>query len=347
MPVPESEYTGYGGRRERPASLAEFTHGEANGNTRAAEVAISDKVTAMTPSTTHVLTVTADALTTAQAARAARVLEERGARLAEPVWLAAGMACDLPFDGLEPTAAEKAVREALDSAEIDLAAQPTAGRRKRLLIADMESTIIQNEMLDELADFVGLREKVAEITARAMNDELDFRAAMEERVALLEGLPTGILERALDERLELSPGAAVLISTSRAHGVYTALVSGGFTFFTESVKERLGFDLQVANQLEVRDGRLTGRVLEPLRGRAAKLETLEELCRERDLGLVDTIAVGDGANDLAMLGAAGLGVAYHAKPSVARTARFRVEHGDLRTLLYFQGYHQDEFRTPD
>lgn len=304
--------------------------------------------------TSHVLTLVASSnsspLAPSLAAEALGPIAARtGARVGEPIWLADDIACDLPIafpdltspDSVQPdlAAAENAVRQALGDDPVDVALQPTAGRRKRLLVADMESTIIRNEMLDELADFADCRQQVEEITARAMNGELDFRAALDERVGLLSGLSTKVLEASM-QRLEITAGAATLVATLRAHGVYTALVSGGFTYFTERVKERLGFDEQEANQLEIEGGRLTGRVLEPLKDRAAKLRALERLCGERGLIHEDAATVGDGANDLSMLEAAGLGVAFHAKPSVAQVARFRIEYGDLTTLLYFQGYAQ-------
>ncbi len=276
-------------------------------------------------------------------ALAAAELTRLGARVAEAVTLADGEAFDLPFDGLEPAAAEDAVRRVLAGKGVDFAVQDGAGRRKRLLVADMESTVIANEMLDELADFVGCRDAVERITARGMNGEIDFREALDERMGLLAGLPISALEQVL-ERVEIDPGAATLVATMRAHRATTALVSGGFGFFVERVRGRLGFDLQESNEFEVADGKLTGRVLEPVRDRAAKLRTLERLCGERDVTADAVVAVGDGANDLDMLTAAGLGVAFHAKPSVARAARFRVEHGDLKTLLYFQGYRRSEFR---
>jgi len=290
-----------------------------------------------------VLTLACEAGATALAQEARRVLGRLGAETADPVVLA-DEAVDVPFRGAEPRAAEDAVRAALAGTAADLAAQPAAGRRKRLLVADMESTMIRNEMLDELADLVGRRAEVEHITARAMNGELDFGEALAERVALLAGLSSEALEKVLG-RIEVTPGAGVLVATLRAHGVATALVSGGFSFFAERVRERLGFDLQDSNELDVVDGRLTGRVRPPVRDRAAKLRTLKRLAAERGLGLHETAAVGDGANDLDLLAASGLGVAFYAKPSVARVARFRIEHTDLRTLLFFQGYRREELAS--
>ena len=280
-----------------------------------------------------------------EAARnASEALRGLGAQVGEHDWLADDLACDVPFDGPDLTAAGDAVRRALGSEPIDLAVQDARGRRKRLLVADMESTLIRNEMLNELAVFAGCREQVEEVTARAMNGELDFEAAMKERVSLLAGLSVAVLEQTLDG-IEVNPGAACLVATMRAHGATTAIASGGFNFYTSRVREHLGLDVDEANELEIVDGKLTGRVVEPARGREAKRETLEKLCRELGVAPEDAAAVGDGANDLAMLAAAGLGVAYHAKPIVAQAARFRVDHGDLTALLYFQGYRQAEFRS--
>jgi len=205
----------------------------------------------------------------------------------------------------------------------------------------MESTIIENEMLDELADFVGARDRVADITRRAMNGELDFAAAVRERVALLRGLPESVLNAAM-QRVRIMPGAPQLVATMRAHGAYTALVSGGFTWFTGRIKERLGFDSHQANELVVLGGHLMGRVREPILGREAKEAALRQLAADRGLTPEDAVTVGDGANDLPMLKAAGLGVAFHAKPAVAAEARIRITHGDLRSLLYLQGYRDDE-----
>lgn len=292
-----------------------------------------------------VLTLVTPAAAGRAAERAAAALRRLGARVDAPRWLAEDAACDLAVVGLEPAAAEDAARRALAGKAVDLAAQPAAGRRKRLLVADMESTVIANEMLDELADVAGCGAEVAAVTARAMNGELDFRAALEERVARLAGLPAAALDTAL-ARLVVNPGAAVLVATMRAHGAFTALLSGGFGVFAEPVRRRLGFDLRESNELEIAEGRLTGRVLEPVRDREAKLRALERLCRERALEPRDAAAVGDGANDLAMLAAAGLGVAFRARPAVARAARFRVDHADLTALLYFQGYRRAEFRAP-
>jgi len=294
----------------------------------------------------HVLTLIAApgalAPTHLNAARAA--LTALGADCDASDWLAEHEAADLPFAALAPEQAIAAVRAALRDAPLDLIAQPLAGRRKKLLLADMDSTIVTTETLDEMAAFAGLKERIAEITARSMNGELDFRQALTERVGMLRGLD----ESALNETwkaTEFMPGAAELVATMRAHGAHTALVSGGFTFFTERVAERVGFHEHHANTLLLEAGKLTGAVGQPILDRDAKLATLKRLAADMGLALGQAAAVGDGANDLAMIQAAGLGVAYRAKPSVAAAARHRIEHADLRGLLYAQGYHAAEFVT--
>ncbi|MGE5147571.1 MAG: phosphoserine phosphatase SerB, partial [Candidatus Eiseniibacteriota bacterium] len=294
----------------------------------------------------HVLTLIADPAKAgldaalAEAARAAIVAA--GAKGGKPDWLKPGVACDIPVETADGAAAEAAARQALGRAPVDVALQPAAGRRKRLLVADMESTIIRNEMLDELAEFAGIRDRIADITRRAMNGELDFRAALSERVGLLKGLDAAILEQAA-KRIAIMPGATALVGTMRANGAYTALVSGGFRVFTDRVARALGFDENAANVLEIADGKLAGTVAEPILGRDAKLATLKRVAAAHGFGPADALAVGDGANDLDMLKAAGLGVAFHAKPVVAQAARVRVDHGDLTALLYLQGYRAAEF----
>ena len=260
-----------------------------------------------------------------------------GAAVGPVDWLAPGVACDLPFeataDGPPPT---------LNLPGIDAVALSPEGRRKRLLVADMESTIIENEMLDELAEFLGLRERVAAITTRAMNGEIDFAGALIERVGLLKGLPVVRLDEAA-ERIRPMAGAATLIATMHKFGGYCALVSGGFTYFTRMVHERLGFDFDAANTLD-HDGRaLAGTVQRPILGKEAKLATLERLCTQRGIDIAQSLSVGDGANDLPMLQAAGLGVAFRAKPAVAAQVAARIDHGDLTALLYLQGYRRRDF----
>lgn len=264
-----------------------------------------------------------------------------GSLEARPNWLAPDIACDLFFDGQKAAAAEAIARKAIGSAPIDVLVQPVAGRRKRLLAADLEATIIENEMLDELAEFVGLREQVAEITRRAMNDELDFAEALSARVALLKGLPASVLDEAA-ERIRLMPGARELVATMHAAGARTLLVSGGFTAFAEPIAAQLGFDRLVCNRLDMADGELAGTVSPPIVTRETKREALIALARESDMPLSDTLAIGDGANDLPMLLSAGLGIAFRAKPAVAAAARFRLDHADLTGVLYAQGYRRGE-----
>jgi len=297
----------------------------------------------------HVLTLIAAPEGAAQigvaAERAVEALRRLGAHAGRPDWLAPGGACDIPFDDLVPDQADAAARLALSewspTPPIDLVAQPAAGRRKRLLVADMESTIIANEMLDELADLLGLREHVAEITRRAMNDEIDFAAALRERVALLKDMPEEALAEA-GARIRITPGARALVATMRTHGAVTILVSGGFAQFARPIAAELGFDRQASNELVIEGGRIAGTVREPILGRDAKLATLKQVAAERGVPLAETLAVGDGANDLAMIEAAGLGVAFHARPAVAARVRNRIDHGDLTALLYAQGYRLDE-----
>jgi phosphoserine phosphatase len=274
--------------------------------------------------------------------QARSALADHGADTGLPVWLAAGSAADIPYGRLPDDRAEAAARQAVDGLPVDLVAQATAERRKLLLVADMDSTIVTGETLDELADFAGLKPHIAAITARAMNGELDFPTALRERVGLLKGLSADSLEKAY-RRITLTGGARTLVATMRGHGAFTVLVSGGFRFFTTRVRELCGFDRDLANQLEIADGQLTGRVLDPILDRDTKLQTLVGVAGERRLPLSLTLAVGDGANDLAMIQAAGLGVAFHAKPVVAAAARVRIDHGDLTALLFAQGYRRDQF----
>jgi phosphoserine phosphatase len=228
---------------------------------------------------------------------------------------------------------------------VDLVVQPTAGRRKKMLLADMDSTMIQQECIDELADMAGVGDYVKDITARAMNGELDFEAALTERVALLKDLPEAIIAQVLRERITYMPGGKVLVATMKAHGAYAALVSGGFTAFTRAVAAHLGFDENRANTLLAEAGKLTGTVAMPILGKQAKVDALREITARLDLRPEDVLAVGDGANDLGMLGLAGTGVALHAKPSVAAQCDVRITHGDLTALLYLQGYARSDFVT--
>ncbi|KZD09288.1 phosphoserine phosphatase SerB [Oceanibaculum pacificum] len=272
---------------------------------------------------------------------AASALRAAGAKPAPADWLAPGEAADIGFDGVQPAEAEAAIRAQLNGAPVDLGVQPAQGRRKKLLLADMDSTIVTSETLDELAAYAGLKEKIAAITARSMNGEIDFATALRERVAMLKGLSADALDKTY-EGVELTPGARTLVQTMRANGAHTALVSGGFTWFTGRVRERCGFHLDRANVLNIENGALTGTVGEPILDRDAKLQALTEL--SADLGITPdaAVTVGDGANDLAMLKAAGLGVAFRAKPIVAAEARFRLDYADLTALLYLQGYRKGE-----
>lgn len=268
-------------------------------------------------------------------------LTNLGAASGTADWLG-DAACDLPFAGLALEQAEAAARREVGDRPVDLVVQPVAGRRKRLLVADMESTVIRQEMLDELAGYVGVKERVADITARAMNGEIDFRDALRERVGLLKGLPATVLDEVW-EKAEAMPGAAALVATMRKHGAACILVSGGFKPFTRRVRAWFGFDDDQGNDLEIAEGVLTGRVIEPILDRDSKLAALRGCAGERGLPIEATMSVGDGANDLPMLLAAGLGIAFHAKPSVAAQARSRVDHADLTALLFAQGYRAADF----
>jgi phosphoserine phosphatase len=247
------------------------------------------------------------------------------------------IAVDVLFDDPDE-GRSAALRAALGGQPIDIVVQPAKRRRKRLFLADMDSTMIEQECIDELADYVGLKREVATITERAMRGEIAFEPALRERVALLNGLPVSVVDEIIAKRIALTPGARTLIGTMRAHGAYTCLVSGGFTLFTAPIAEKIGFDEHRSNRLVIENEKLAGRVEEPILGREMKLATLIELRDRLGLAREDTMAVGDGANDLAMLGEAGLGVAFRAKPAVAAAAHARIDHGDLTALLYVQGY---------
>lgn len=274
--------------------------------------------------------------------KVAAALTKEGALMMAEEWLALEAACDLIFARTPPEVAEVAAREVLNGTAIDCIAQPTSGRQKRMLITDMDSTIITVECIDEIADFAGVKDKVAGITERAMRGEIDFPAALAERVLLLTGLPEATLQKVYDERVKFMPGARELVATMRANGAYAVLVSGGFDFFTSRVREALGFDVDSSNRLEVDSGKLTGRVIPPVLDKRAKLMTLMQTSAEREISLSEVLAAGDGANDIPMLLAAGLGVAYHAKSVVQQSARARINHCDLTALLYAQGYREEE-----
>lgn len=278
--------------------------------------------------------------TTVSAVR--RALDAAGAECEAPFWLAPGEALDLAFADLPAAEAEALARQAVDGLPIDVIAQRTYRRKKKLLIADMDSTIVQGETLDDLAEFAGIKDRIAAITQRAMQGELDFAAALRERVAMLKGLDESCLEKTM-AAIELTPGAAALIATMRANGAVTALISGGFSYFTDRVRVRVGFDSSLGNRLDIRDGKLTGEVTPPIVDKETKLNMLIDTAGQLGLGMSDTMAVGDGANDVPMLEAAGTGIAFHAHPVARRAARARLDFADLTGALYVQGYHRDEF----
>jgi len=256
-------------------------------------------------------------------------------------WLDPGVAVEFALAALPSD--RWAVWEDLQAQGVDLVLQPAEGRRKQLLLADMDSTMIQQECIDELADEAGVGAYVADITARAMNGELDFEAALRERVGLLKGLPEAVIDSVWRDRITFMPGGKALLATMKANGAYAALVSGGFTAFTGRVAAALGFDENRANTLLAEGGKLTGAVADPILGKQAKLDALEEIAARLGLDMAQTMAVGDGANDLAMLNRSGAGVALHAKPSVAAQCDIRVNHGDLTALLFIQGYAREDF----
>lgn len=257
------------------------------------------------------------------------------------VWLAPDVAAEFPVDQRPGNLWQ--VWEDVQRLGVDLVLQPAAGRRKKMLLADMDSTMIQQECIDELADEAGVGARVKDITARAMNGELDFNGALTDRVGLLKGLPVATIDRVLRERITLMPGGPVLLATMKAHGAHAALVSGGFTAFTQAIAARLGFDENRANTLLAEGDLLTGAVAHPILGKQAKVDALAEITARLGLAEADVIAVGDGANDLGMLHRAGTGVALHAKPAVAAQCDIRINHGDLTALLYLQGYAAQDF----
>ncbi|MCU9849492.1 phosphoserine phosphatase SerB [Defluviimonas sp. WL0024] len=259
----------------------------------------------------------------------------------EAVWLNPGIAAEFALPAMPANRWE--AWEGLQALGFDLVVQRAEGRRKTMLLADMDSTMIGQECIDELADMAGVGARVAGITARAMNGELDFEGALLERVGLLEGLPESVIDEVLATRITYTPGGRELIATMKANGGYAALVSGGFTAFTTAVAAHLGFDEHRANTLLAADGRLTGDVARPILGREAKMAALREISARLGIGHDAVMAVGDGANDLGMLGLAGAGVALHAKPSVAAQCEIRINHGDLTSLLYIQGYAVTDF----
>lgn len=256
-------------------------------------------------------------------------------------WLAADEAAEFAVD-TRPDNVNDVWRD-LQEQKVDLVVQSLKGRHKKMLLADMDSTMIKQECIDELAAEAGVGERVAEITARAMNGELDFEAAIDERVSLLKSLPESIIAKVLAERIEFMPGGRALVQTMKANGGYSALVSGGFTAFTSLVADELGFDENRANTLEIAQGELTGKVVRPILGQQAKLEALNEITARLGIAPTDVLAVGDGMNDLLMLQNAGTGVALHGKPALQEKCAVRINHGDLTALLYIQGYAKAEF----
>ncbi|MBV8835814.1 MAG: phosphoserine phosphatase SerB [Alphaproteobacteria bacterium] len=297
---------------------------------------------------THVATLISNparpALDDATIAVAVGVLATaQGLRVLDP-----GIAADIPFTpaGADDKAITARLRAAMENKPIDVVVQPSAGRRKRLFVADMDSTMIGQECIDELADYAGFKAHVAAITERAMRGEIAFEPALRERVALLKGLPLSVVDDVIAKRITLTPGGPALVHTMRREGACTCLVSGGFTVFTSRIAAMIGFDENRGNTLLADGDKLAGAVAEPILGREAKLATLVELRSRLGLAASDTLAVGDGANDLAMIEAAGLGIAYHAKPKVAEAAQARIDHADLTALLYAQGYARADFAAP-
>ena len=267
-----------------------------------------------------------------------------------PDWLAPGVAADVPFAAPDHNlrALVDRARAAIAGAPIDVVVQRAVARRKKLFLADMDSTMIGQECIDELAEHAGMKRQVSAITEQAMRGEIEFEPALRQRVMLLKGLSVAAIDEVIERRIRLTPGARALVATMRRHGAYTCLVTGGFTLFTDRIAGMIGFNESRANRLATdAEGRLTGEVVAPIFGRDAKLATLIELRRRHNLADDETLVAGDGANDIPMIEAAGLGVAYHAKPKVAAAAAACIDHGDLTALLYAQGYRRDEFVEPD
>lgn len=282
-------------------------------------------------------------LTADNVAGVLELITGHGGSTEDPKWLGEGLACDINFNGLDLTAARTLAQTHAGTASFDLVVQPQEARRKKLLIADMDSTIVTGETLDELAAHAGLKDQISEITARAMRGEIDFKTALRERVGKLRGLSVDALAETL-AATQLTPGARTLVQTMRAQGAFTVLVSGGFRFFTRDIATQVGFHEERANDLVIEDHRLTGTVVEPILDKDSKLQALNQYAAEKNVPLSATLATGDGANDLPMIKAAGLGVAYHAKPIVETEAPASIRRGDLTALLYLQGYSRTEFR---
>lgn len=270
------------------------------------------------------------------------ILDKASCNPKAPFWLAENISCDIEFDDAEPTRSLNFLREGMKGSEIDIVVQSRTNRRKRLLLADMDSTIVFGETLDELAYYAGLKHQIAAITERAMRGEIEFKRALRERVSMLKGLSVDTMEECLND-IKLTKGASTLVKTMRANGAYTVLVSGGFSFFTQAIAKKVGFNEERSNTMIIEQGVLTGEIGEPILDREAKLETLKTISKEKRISLIETIAIGDGANDLPMILNAGVGVAFHAKPVVEEQAPAAIRYGDLTALLYLQGYRQKEF----
>lgn len=282
-------------------------------------------------------------LTLAEVNSVVEALENQGAYLLDVKWLEADTACDIFYDRLPVDEAQRTLLYLLANVPFDAITQPAEGRRKKLLLSDMDSTIITVECIDELADYAGIKDKVSVITERAMNGELDFIAALKERVALLKGLPENVLQECYDSRVKLMGGAEALVKTMAANGATTVLISGGFTFFTSRVAQWAGFQRNIANVLGIEDGKLNGLVKGAIIDKHAKEATLQGFMQEFRLSRDETLAVGDGANDLPMLLSAGCGIAYRAKPTVRAQAEHQINHCDLTALLYAQGFKKEEW----
>ncbi|MEG3619986.1 phosphoserine phosphatase SerB [Magnetovibrio sp. PR-2] len=281
-------------------------------------------------------------LSSADVDLARKALNELGTETSGPDWLADHEACDIAFENVSHAEAEATVRQALDNLPIDVIAQTTLRRKKKLIIADMDSTIVNGETLDDLAEFAGVKDKISAITARAMEGELDFFEALKARVAMLEGLSEQFLIETMDA-VQLNPGAKELIRTMKAGGAFTALISGGFSFFTDRVRQDIGFDMSLGNRLNIQKGVLTGKVVPPVVTKDTKLEMLIDMAAQQELGMKDTLAIGDGANDVPMLRDAGMGIAYHGHKVARENANARLDHGVLTGALFIQGYRRDEF----
>ena len=294
----------------------------------------------------YVVTLTANKslapLTSHHAMLTKTLLQSLGSQSCETRWLSRGTAVDIVFDKVPLSVAREKITTRLDSVPVDVNVQELKGRRKRILIADMDSTIIENESLDDLADIAGLKSQVEVITEKAMRGEMDFKIALKERVRLLRGQPETILHRFLSERIKIADGAFCLIKTMKTQGATTALVSGGFSQITAHVAKKVGFDINLGNQLLISDKKITGEISTPILTAESKKKTLYSISNNQNVQIHETIAVGDGANDIPMLQSAGTGIAFRAKPIVQAATAFRINHCDLTALLYIQGYHDNE-----